>query len=54
MGFVVILDPGRELLENGGGIGPGMDAGVVALERLHEGLADAVIRHVVPGAPIPC
>ena len=54
MGFVVILDPGRELLEDCEGIRTGVHPGIVALEGLHEGLADAVIRHVVPGAPIPC
>ena len=41
-GFVVVLDPGRELVEDGGGIGSGVDAGEVALERLHAGLVYSV------------
>jgi hypothetical protein len=34
--FVVVFDPDWELLENSSGIGPGVDAGVVALQGLHE------------------
>jgi hypothetical protein len=33
MGLVVILYPGPELLEDGGGIGPGLDTGIGVLER---------------------
>ena len=40
--LVVVLDPSWELGEHGEGIRAGLDAGVVALEGLHERLADAV------------
>jgi hypothetical protein len=40
MGGVVILEPGGELLEDGEGVEPGVHPGIVALEGLHEGLAD--------------
>jgi hypothetical protein len=40
--LVVILDPAGQLLEDGQGVGTGLDAGVVALEGFPERLADAV------------
>ena len=42
MVFVIIVDPARQLLQNGQGIRTRLDAGVVALEGFHEGLADPV------------
>jgi hypothetical protein len=43
VGLVVILESGRELLEDGSGIGPGLDAGTVTPERLHEGPANSIV-----------
>lgn len=40
---VVILERGPSLLEDGNRVRPGLHAGVVALRRLHERLADAVV-----------
>jgi hypothetical protein len=42
MDGVVILEPGGPLLEDGDGVRPRLHAGIVALERFDEGLADAV------------
>jgi hypothetical protein len=40
--LVVVGDPVGDLLEDAGGISPGADSGVVALQGLHEGLADPI------------
>ena len=42
MVFVVVVDPSCKLLQNIQGIRTRLDAGLVALEGLHEGLADPV------------
>lgn len=40
--FVVVGDPGADPRQDRVGVGPGLDAGIVALERLHERLAHPV------------
>lgn len=42
MDCVVVLEPGRQLLEDGGGVRPGTHPGIAALEGFDESLADAV------------
>ena len=42
MVFVVVGDPGADPRQDGVGVGLGLDAGIVALERLHERLAHPV------------
>jgi hypothetical protein len=42
MHLVVVFEPGIECGHDGGRVGPGVEANVVALEGLHEGLGDAV------------
>jgi len=42
MDGVVVLEPVRELLEDSVGIWAGVHPDIVALESLHEGLAEAV------------
>lgn len=42
--LVVVVDPSRELLQDGRSIRAGLDASVVAFQGLHECLADAVAR----------
>jgi hypothetical protein len=47
--FVVVVDPGRKLLQHSHGIRSGLDARVVALQGLHEGFADAVALRAADG-----
>lgn len=42
MDLVVVLDPSRDLPERGFGVRQGVQAQIVALEGLHEGLGHAV------------
>jgi hypothetical protein len=37
-GFVVVVDPGRQPLQDGDGIRAGLDTGVIAFEGFDEGL----------------
>ena len=39
---IVVFEPARQLLDDGAGVGPGVHAGVVALQRADEGFGHAV------------
>ncbi len=42
MDGIAVLEPGGDLLQDGGGVRPGVHAGIVALQGFDERLADAV------------
>ena len=47
--LVVVVDPSRELLQDGRSIRAGLDASIVAFQGLHECLADAVALRAADG-----